>query len=422
MKQLLQSPFLTRFLVVPLWLLLDRLVVKSEHYWGFPVHFSDASHFIENTRAVFEHVKTDPNIRKVIFYRGNKPDLRIEDAANLTMINLQTAKGLWLLMRCRVLFVANAISWDFTLRWQNDTRFVIIPMNLKIRKVVNVWHGIPLKKIVSLWNDTLRKRYNRIAYRCYERTHYHALIASSKIDSYVMANVFYPLPHQKVLVSGLPRNDFLLKPINQLPSYLKEQHKRIQDLCKGRRLVLYAPTHRQTRCIEGSGYYNFSAEEASRLKALLKEHSAVLGVRMHYSRKGINVMPPEELIDGDTVIDVGNRFIPEIAPLIREATWIITDYSSLYIDALYLNKPVFSFAYDLEHYRDQQDGLLYDMHLAFPGPVVQTFDELLQSLRTEMALPEQHTQPRYQHIRSMFFDYFDDQNTRRLLDFLQCNS
>lgn len=416
MNFLLKSKFWTEWLVLPIWYLLDRLVKKKPNYWGFPVHFSDSKKFIENPRAVFEHIKEDPSIKKILFYRDNHTEFQIDDAVNFELVKLQSSRGLYLLMQCKVLFVSNAISWDFALRWNNDTKYRIIKMNMQPRNVVNLWHGIPLKRILSLWNTDLRNRYYKISYRKYERENYSLIPASSKVDAYVMASVFHPIDPKKVFPLGLPKNDFLLKTDAELPSYILNQSIKIRELKQNKKLVLYAPTHRQTDAVRGAAHYNFTKEDIHSLKDFLRNNNAILGVRMHYLRKGTSTFPAEQLIDNKFIFDLGNRLIPEIAPCIMESDIIITDFSSLYLDAIYLNKPVFSFAYDLEHYRDHQDGLIYDMDFAFPGPIVKEFKELIEALNKEIANLNQCESEKYKMIREMFFDTIDTNNCSRLLE------
>ncbi|MCH8515285.1 MAG: CDP-glycerol glycerophosphotransferase family protein [Cyclobacteriaceae bacterium] len=416
MNNLLKNKALVKFLIFPFWKIMDRLFTKDKTIWIFPVHFSDHTKFIENTRAVFEFVKQDPRIKKVIFTRNKYTDFAIEDAVNTEFVDIQSTEALAYLWKAKVIFLANAISWDLTFRWNKDTEFLILKMNLKRRTVVNLWHGIPLKKILNLWNPELRKRYNRIAYRAYERENYAIIPASSAIDAHVMANVFEPISFHQVFPTGLPRNDFLLQKEINLPSYITSQLHAIRAKVKAKKLILYAPTHRQTSLVEGSGYYEFSENETKQLRELLEANNAVLGIRMHYLRKGIEQLPAEKLIDNELIIDVGNTLVPEIAPLIREAHAVITDYSSLYMDALYLNKPVFSFAYDYEHYKNHQDGMVYDMELAFPGPVVTTFESLLEHLSHELKTDNQVKSDKYQMTKKIFFDHIDTHNTQRLVE------
>ncbi|WP_026452219.1 CDP-glycerol glycerophosphotransferase family protein [Aequorivita capsosiphonis] len=419
MNFLLKFKSCTEYVVLPIWYLLDRFVKKKPSYWGFPVHFSDSTKFIENPRAVFEHIKKDVTLKKILFYRDSHNGFEIDDTVNYELVQLHSFRGLYLLMQCKVLFVSNAISWDFTLRWNNDTKYSIIRMDMQSRHVVNLWHGIPLKQILSLWNTDLRDRYNKISYRKYERENYSMIPASSKVDGYVMAAVFHPIDPKKVIPLGLPKNDFLLKTDVELPSYILNQLIKIRELKKSKKLILYAPTHRQTDAVKDAAYYNFSKEDIRSLKDFLKNNNAILGVRMHYLRKGVNRFPAEQLIDNEFIFDLGNRLIPEIAPCIIESDIIITDYSSLYLDAVYLNKPVFSFAYDLEHYSKHQDGLIYDMDFAFPGPIVKEFKKLIEALNKEIHNFNQCEAEKYKMIREMFFDTIDANNALRLIEKLK---
>lgn len=416
---MLQNKFLVQYIVFPIWRLIDVFISKDNNTWIFPVHFSDNKKFIENTRAVFEYVKKDTSIKKLIFIRSGYRSFQIEDAVNTEYVNIHSWKALKYLWKARVIFLANAISWDLTFRWNDEKDFLILPLNLKRRVVVNLWHGIPLKKILNLWNPELRRRYNRINYRTYERKNYAIIPASSQIDAHVMANVFEPISFHNILPTGLPRNDFLLQDENQLPSYITNQLLAIDEAIQDKKLILYAPTHRQTSLVEGSAYYEFTEEEVAKLKEVLKNNNAVLGIRMHYLRKGIDKMGAEKLIDREFIIDVGNQLVPEIAPLIRKSTIVITDYSSLYMDAMYLDKPVYSFAYDLEHYKNHQDGMIYDMELAFPGPICTEFNELILSIESELKKSYQVTTDKFKFTKKIFFDHIDKNNTSRLVKEVQ---
>jgi CDP-glycerol glycerophosphotransferase len=294
----------------------------------------------------------------------------------------------------------------------------VVRPNLSRRIIVNLWHGIPLNRLFALANMESRVHADRIGFRRKERADYQGLVASSDVDSYAMAAIFHPIPHDHGGITGLPRNDFLSQPDAALPAFLRSEVEQIRGMKAGRRLVTYAPTFRESHVAEAS-CYQFSDEEVQRLIALLERHDAVLGFRMHYFRKGNQLFNLERYLDGDRLLDLGHAQINEIAPVLRETDVLITDYSSVYIDALYLDRPVISFAYDLEHYSARQNGLLYDMELAFPGPVIGHFDALLEALDQELAGTTQVASERYRMARRLFFKYTDDSNSVRLVERLQ---
>lgn len=403
--------------LLPLWSLYDWLLPKRKDHWAFFVHPLKTDQFVENARAVFEEVKNDPSLQKVVFVRGPAAALRLDGACNLRVVELQSLGGLLTLARCGVLLLTNSIALDLSWRW-GDGGFTAVKPSLTRRIVVNLWHGIPLKRLFALMRPELRQQAERVRLRRRERAHYHGLISSSDVDSHAMAAMFHPLDPSRVWVTGLPRNDFLRMPESSLPASLRDEVLAVRALKRGRKLIVYAPTYRESS-VASAQYYQFTDDEIEQLRSLLRRHDAVLGFRMHYFRKGDQLFNLERYIDDELLVDLGHARIQEIAPVLREADLLVTDYSSVYIDALYVDKPVFSFAYDLEHYQSQQNGLLYDMELAFPGPVVGTFPMLLDALEQELLQPRQVSSERYRMVRKFFFNYQDDCNAARVVSRLK---
>lgn len=410
------NKWLVRCLLL-LWWLYDRLLPKRMDYWAFFVHPLKTDQFVENARAVFEQIKDDPELCKVVFTRGQSSGLRLDGACNLRVIDLQSLGGLALLARCGVLLLTNSIALDVSWRWAGG-QFAVLRPSLMRRIVVNLWHGIPLKRLFALTSQQLRQHVDRVGLRRKERAYYSGLISSSDVDSHAMAAMFHPLDPSRVWVTGLPRNDFLRMADDALPDFLHDEVQLVRDLKRRRKLIVYAPTYRESS-VDSAQYYQFSDEEMALLRALLRRHDAVLGFRMHYFRKGGQLFNMERHVDGDTIVDLGHTVISEIAPVLREADLLVTDYSSVYIDALYIDKPVFSFAYDLEHYQTQQNGLLYDMDLAFPGPVLKEFQQLLVALDQELSRPEQVASSHYRITKKLFFNFHDDRNSVRVVERLK---
>src|SRR3990167_6385201 len=128
-----------------------------------------AGRFIENQRAMFECVKNDPSIRKVIFFRGEREDFLIQNAVNYEIVEHGTLRGAWLLMRCKVVFLTHSISMDFSLRW-GERGFFILPLAMRRRVVVNLWHAISLKRLYYTDNEETRMHTDRVRYRNRERS------------------------------------------------------------------------------------------------------------------------------------------------------------------------------------------------------------------------------------------------------------
>lgn len=414
MKNLQLKPLLFQILH-PFWRVLDYFYPKNPSYWAFSTHYLQSDLFIENQRAVFEQVKDVASITKLIFYRSNPDELQIENAVNCHFIKLGSFEGLRLLAKCKVVFLANSIAMDYSLRW-SDKHFSLLKLNYKNRIIINLWHGIALKRLFFAANEDVAKHTTRVKYRTQERKHYAGLIASSDIDSYAMAAMFYPLNYQQIWLTGLPRNDFLTQAEEQLPRYIQDSLGLIRHIKQDKKLIVYAPTYRQTSVSETSHYYQFEQAEIDALKRLLQENNAVLGYRPHYFKNSEQYFNLDQFIDNQFIFDVSQAVVPEYSALARELDVLVTDYSSVYIEALYLNKPVICFGYDIEHYRTQEDGLLYDMDLAFPGPVVKCFADVLTAIHEKLHANPQDIQREQATAKKLFFKYDDAQNSKRVVE------
>lgn len=402
-------------LLRPIWFIFDALVVKNTKYWAFSTHHLHTGKFIENQRAVFEYVKKDPKIFKIIFFRGICEEFHIDDAVNYEIVEHGSLRGFWLLAKCKVVFLTHSVSMDFSLRW-GSKNFGILPLDMKKRVVVNLWHGIPLKRLFYTSNEKTRIYSERIKYRNKERSGYAGLISSSDIDSYAMAAMFYPLNYLRIWCTGLPRNDFLVCNEEYLPRYIRNSLYRIRKIREERRLVVYAPTYRQTDADVNAYYYQFNDEEICRLKCLLRRHNAILGYRPHYFKNNSKYFNLDLYVDGDVIVDFSVSSVPEFSAIARECDLIVTDYSSVYIEALYLKKPAICFAYDLESYKNQQDGLLYDLSLAFPGPICRNFDEMLSAIDLKLKCSVADSDVSTETAHKIFFSHCDDRNSERVYE------
>src|SRR5690606_6495328 len=126
-------------------------------------------------------------------------------------------------------------------------------------------------------NDAAFRHTDRVKYRAQERKNYAGLIASSDIDSYAMAAMFYPLNYRQVWITGLPRNDFLRLEEDRLPNYIRESVRKIRSIRGKKQLIVYAPTYRQTKVSGSASYYQFSKDEIKNLRNLLLRNNAILG-------------------------------------------------------------------------------------------------------------------------------------------------
>lgn len=371
----------------------DRDTPKDDWCWAFPVCAYD--HLLGgNERLLFEAVRNNPKIRKVILTRSKSLSL---DGVNVEVVPLKSAAGQRLLVQARYIFVKHA-----------PTINAIYPLDTKLHRFINLWHGIPLKRIGYTSLDQL-ERLDAISA---EHARCHAVIASSKVDRLAMAAAFYPLTFHDVWITGLPRNDMILRDEKLLPIDFQEQLGRLRQALAGRRLVLFAPTFRNA---QAQGYYSFNEAERQALADCLNANGAVLGIREHMADKAHSY---SESLGGGRVptISLDRIYYADIELLYREAEVLITDYSSCFIDYMLTGKPEICFAYDYDSYAGSERGLFYDLKDVFPGPICFDFPALLDTLQKVLAGQRLEAETSYKFKQKLFFDYVDDRNTQRLIE------
>lgn len=337
---------------------LDATIAKDPDLWVFASWGHYGRHTMDNPRAIFETVKATPRIRKVVLMNGAfEPSNFTEAGQNVTFLPLFSEEALHVLMQAGVIVTGYALHGQFGYRK--------LPKHPD-RKILQAWHGIPIKRIGLTLPSKLEPFWKQ------EHSRYWAVPSSSELDRQTMIKSFAPRDPDRVKLTGLPRHDFLACAESSLPKDYREDLDKIRARLKGRRLVLYAPTWRS----DPKDRIDLSLDELQRLDRLFAAHNAVIGFRMHRNMVRHRQYFP---MASSNVVQLGD--IPDVNILMRLCDAVVTDYSSLYLDFMLLNRPVFLYTPDLARYR-QTRGLNYDPGLFMPHETeITTFDQLHDHLR-----------------------------------------
>jgi CDP-glycerol glycerophosphotransferase (TagB/SpsB family) len=370
---------------------LDDVAPKFDHWWAFPVCAFDHT-FAGNERAVFEEIRSDPAIKKIILTRS-KP-VRV-DGENVVSVPIGSPEGQYYLARAKQIFVKHGPT--INVPW---------PVNPQKHNFINLWHGIPLKRFGSA---TLNPEPHEWKGMLVNNSRTTSVVASSRMDALAINAAFFPASYPDVWVTGLPRNDFVTRQDESLPADLLAAADRLREEVAGRRLVLFLPTFKDG---QADAYYTFSDEEVHRLTAWAQRHNAVIGVRQHMADKAKMYA---KLLEPVGTIDVTSTRYPDLEVLYRVADALVSDYSSCLVDFLLTGKPVISFAYDYDRYANEERGLFYELDHILPGPVCRTFDKFEVALDDVFRPRSDAEKAEYGWRRRFFFDHVDDQSARRLV-------
>ena len=243
-------------------------------------------------------------------------------------------------------------------------------------KIINLWHGVPLKKI-GMEQENLSV-ITRLYYKYLFADNYEAVVTTSHKLVPVMSRSFLVEP-ERVKVWGQPRNDMLF--VRQSASEILESifenevgnEKVIQYSDK---FILYAPTFRDHAPTK---LFPFIEIDLKELISFLEENRIFLCIRMHlYDTTGYEWLKKLD-VSGSRIRFLNEDRVGDIMEVLNIFDLLITDYSSIYIDYMITEKPVLFLPYDREEYLKDR-GLNFDYDRVTPGPKPKTFSQFLNSV------------------------------------------
>ncbi len=332
---------------------------------------------MDNPRAIFEQIKNNPHICKVILQsieNRNQQD-NLPGEINTKFVREKSLAGAFYLARSKVVIIATSLAG-----FSHYSKFMS-----NRHQIIQLWHGIPLKRIGKLFPPE--------TFWQHETDKYAATICSAAQDKIHMQKAFAPIAADRVWQTGLPRNDLILKEETLLPNDYRSHLNSIRARLNGRKMVLYAPTWR----LDETNTYRFSKSELAMLKKILDKHNAVLAFRGHANVRTRALFDTEF----DDVIDVND--IPDANILLRLADVLVTDYSSIYIDFLITSKPIIYFTYDKNSYVNER-GFLYQLEEAYVDNDISDVEDLALKLDEALSVGISD-RTRYKTVTSLFHDH-----------------
>jgi CDP-glycerol glycerophosphotransferase (TagB/SpsB family) len=337
-----------------------------------------------NSRVIFEALKTEGKYKVYYSSRETKGD----EAA----IRHGRWRDLAKYLRAKV-FIMSHGPWDINSK--------LWPARYKRNRfLVQTWHGTPIKGLSSL-DNTLSDREKRQDLRINRK--YHIFLTTSDLFSYIFAAISQ-IPVQNMRSLGYPRNDPLFDQRDRdhvFRSYFKH-------LPAYEKVALYAPTFREFKDVE---FFPFRDFDPAQLQTFLEKSRLIIFLRKHsFNRLSCAKKSAPRVIILDSSIE------PDINNILNCFDFIITDYSSLYIDYLLLNRPIIFLPYDFDEYV-QTRGLLFDYESITPGDKVLNFSEFLQGMQDIVDGNDKH-RARRELLAKLFHNYSDGNSTRRFIEML----
>lgn len=220
-------------------------------------------------------------------------------------------------------------------------------------------HGTAIKKFPAENELNDKNKFNLIA--TIKRARYYIVTSPRQEKLELRSPSLDKINKNHYMSLGLPKNDLLF-------SYAHgNKHSRKEN-------ILYMPTFR-----DNDQYLSISPSKAIKIANLLRSKGAHLYVRFHPFKANFNFQEiPKDCLD--VITNITSKQLNE-DEILKKCDLLITDYSSVSLKYLILNRPILFYLYDYEEY-DQSRGIEFDYFNSkiSPGDVCLTFDTLLESI------------------------------------------
>lgn len=350
-------------------------------------------------RFIYFFLKLIPvNYKKITFISRQSNDLNID--FKLIKEELEKRdKNLKLVFICKRLEkgLINKISYLFVLLRQMyhlaTSKVVIldsycIPVSvLKHKKslfILQIWHSIgKIKKSGYQTLDTPSGRNGDIARAMCMHKNYDAIIAGgAAFDKFYEEG--FNVDKSILLHYGLPRIDYL---INSQEKLSKEIYIKYPEF-KNKKIVLYAPTFR-----------TYDVDGLSKLIDNYNPNDFILIVKPHKN---------QNLIINNKSVYTCNDF--SSIDLLTVADYVITDYSSIALEASVLNKKVLFYVFDYDKYMND-NGLNIDFYKLLPRCSSKNIDELFKIIKKD-----EYDNDSYQKFRKKYLPNDLGNSTKLITD------
>lgn len=343
------------------------LIPRSHKKWIFG---SYANAFNDNAKYLFIHLVENEYKIKAIWITSDKEVIDFIRQRGGNAYHRLSFFGVWHCLTSKYWFYNSYLT----------------DINYSLSKgviAINLWHGVPLKKIEhDIENGPLKNIFSdasffikNISHRQLHRTPDYVLSPSEYVSEYSFKSAFKVKGNQ-CLNFGYPRNEALLqfednyslnnKWAPEFYSFL------IKDFEKYNSVGIYMPTWRD------SNPYFLREIDFSEIENRLKKENSLILLKLHVATPS-DILDEFEKFENIKVLD--SKI--DIYGVLPFTSYLVTDYSSIMFDYLCLNKKIFLYCFDLKRYKNDSRGFYINYDDIDFGVKVDNFIEIFECLNND---------------------------------------
>lgn len=333
----------------PIMYILAILLPKKKNRYCFGAWFGGL--YSDNSRYLFEAASASADL-DAIWITKSAGVIRLVASHGYKVFHAYSIKGIYYQLTAEVMF-CSVNSRDLN-------PACIGPKT----KFIQLWHGLPLKKIGF---DVNAGPFNRFKQMVRKKTidRYSAVISPSPVFDRLFCSAFR-IPSNQIISAPYPRWMGMLASADMINSI-----KTANGIATNRVIVAYLPTHRD----EGK-----SIDVISSAIAALIEHEEVIadcGIQVVVKLHSYDFRHRSSLASSETIHIIEND--TDVYPILAVADGLITDYSSVMFDYACLNRPIAFYLPDLQSYRLKNRDLYFETD-TFIRRYASSAPELLDSI------------------------------------------
>lgn len=358
--------------------------------------------FIDNVKFFFLYLSEKKKEQDFYLLTANKDTYKTLKAEYSNILYYPSPKAYWIMLRSKV-FVVDNFSWMDNCRFQLFWR----------AKIIQIWHGIGFKKIQrsnKFFIEETSSLYRRFILNFVGKLpKYQALISTGE---FFTENFFKPAFISDLFIdTGYPRNDIIVNPTKYKNALLNSDEKTIQKVIefrkKGNKSILYAPTFRDT----GGDGISDGILDLQKLNEFAVKNNFIFIFKLH-------PLPQYKTIGNEFERIIWYDNVKDVYPLLPEIDGMVSDYSSIYMDYILLNRPVFFLLYDREKYETKDRELHPFFNDFIIGPISKTQTKLEDDLLHSFNKNDEFAETRTAVIGKSYLNK-DDNSSQRIFKFIQ---
>ena len=325
----------TSALLLASWIIypLSFIVPKNPKIWIFIGWHKNKEReiFADNAKYLFLHVTHNcPDIRAV-WIGADKKISALLRAAGYESWSIDSWSGIYYSLRAGYTII-DAVMKTINWRYSGGSR------------TVQLWHADGLKKLdlapVRSWSH-----WRQVLLEPSRLKRFGLFISSSRYMAQKFVGPSFGASENQIKITGLPRYDAFFRTEAGMAIDQHEELKQKMAAARAggaRRLIFYAPTFRRGQAADSPlRQLNLPA-----LDQFLADRNDFLFISLHPKFSTANWRPDGEL---KRVFFINPDF--DKYPLLPNFDLVITDYSSICLEFLLLDKPTIFYVYDLDDYR-----------------------------------------------------------------------